>query len=98
MGPPPQGPSAGPAQVGREEPHRKKPPSWEGLAGRAALSSGHLLFPTRQGRKWECAKRASADLPAPSARPELSLRCHPRSPCDSVKLASWEQRPGGDLV
>lgn len=33
----------------------------------------------------------------PSARPELSLTCHQVSPSDSAKLASWEQRPGGDL-
>lgn len=45
-------------------PYRQGRASWEatsllgrsGLAGRAALSSGHLLFPASHDRNWDCAQ------------------------------------------
>lgn len=35
------------------------------LADKAAPTRGHLLSPTSQGREWECASRASTELPTP---------------------------------
>lgn len=87
-----------PVCAGKEDPQGKPPPSWEGPGWQVGLlcQAAWSSLPGRAGSGTEPGELLQNCL-LPGARPELSLRCHRVSPSDSAKLASWEQRPGGDL-
>ena len=60
ISPPPQGRSPAPTRVSPIPAGSQEAASLlgrPGLAGMAALCSGHLLSPARQGKEWECVPR-----------------------------------------